>query len=67
MINITALRELVRKQAEDEILWSIPIDKLPTFAEEYLRKHLRFLHAIIEGDDFFNEEIDRYLDDNQSK
>jgi hypothetical protein len=43
------IRSVVDAQADDEGLWSLPFNRLPTIAESHLQKELRRLHAVIES------------------
>lgn len=42
------IQRVVDKQAEDEALWSVPLDRLQPISEAYLQQELRGLHAVIE-------------------
>ena len=46
--SLRAIRAVVDRQAEDEGLWSVPLDGLQPFAEAYLQQELRHLHKVIE-------------------
>ena len=43
VVNLDEIRDLVRKQAEDEGLWFQPV----IATEDYLQRALRDLHALI--------------------
>ena len=45
------LLKAVEAQANDETLWALPIDRLPTIHEAYHAQSLRWLHRVIEEDD----------------
>lgn len=46
--RIATLREVVDAQAEDELLWSVPMEGLQSVAEAHLQEELRRLHEAIE-------------------
>jgi hypothetical protein len=48
--KLAQIKEFVNLQAEDEWLWSFPVDRKETTPETYLRRALRKLHMIIESD-----------------
>jgi hypothetical protein len=46
--NLGAIRAVVDRQAEDEALWSLPLERQQSIVEAYLQQELRHLHAVIE-------------------
>lgn len=56
MVALTAIKACVDEQAEDEGLWSVPVDGLQRIAEAHLQQELRSLHRVVE------EAVDAVLD-----
>jgi hypothetical protein len=48
--KLAQIKEYVNLQAEDEWLWSFPVDRKETIQEARLKRALRKLHMIIESD-----------------
>lgn len=48
--RLAKIREFVDLQAEDEWLWSFPVNRKETIQEAYIKRALRKLHMIIESD-----------------
>lgn len=46
--SLRAIRLMVDVQAEDEGLWSIPVEGLQSIVEAYLQQELRRLHECVE-------------------
>lgn len=53
--HVHKILKLVDEQANDEGLWSIPIDRLQSISEAYLQQELRKLHYVIENMEVTNE------------
>lgn len=45
---LRTIQIMVNEQAEDEALWSVPLEDLQPIGEAYLQQELRKLHALIE-------------------
>lgn len=56
MVALTAIKACVDEQAEDEGLWSVPVQGTQRIAEAHLQQELRSLHRVIE------EAVDAVLD-----
>jgi predicted HAD superfamily phosphohydrolase len=48
--KLAQIKEYVNLQAEDEWLWSFPLDRKETMQEARLKRALRKLYTIIESD-----------------
>jgi hypothetical protein len=45
--KLAKIREFVKLQAEDEILWALPLQGKQTIKEDYLQRALRKIHMVI--------------------
>jgi len=46
---LKTIQQVVDRQAEDELLWSIPAETPQSIGEAHLQRELRYLHGVIEG------------------